>query len=161
MVRQEVLNSQAGRQIMKRPKVSILPAGLFHPALRARPAAAPTARPAGTLIALALALATVLVGCGDSAKTESKPTNGTSSGNPLTAPVDYLGAVGKAQKTAGKTVSSAGLTQAIKMFEAQEGRLPKSLNELVPEFMDKVPPPPAGMKYLYNPADGSLKVVPQ
>jgi hypothetical protein len=163
LVRQEVLNSQAGRQIMKRPKVSILPAGLSFPASGAQLGAIPAARTAGSRLALApaLALAAVLAGCGDSAKTEAKPTNGTSSGNPLTAPVDYLGAVGKAQKTAGKTVSSAGLTQAIKMFEAQEGRLPKSLNELVPEFMDKVPPPPAGMKYVYNPADGSLKVVPQ
>jgi len=47
------------------------------------------------------------------------------------------------------------------MFEAQKGRLPKDLNELVPEFISKIPPPPVGMKYVYNPADGSLKVAPQ
>ena len=100
-------------------------------------------------------------GCGDSSRSSSsKPTN-ASSGNPITAPVDYLGAVGQAQKSAAKTASSAGLTEAIKMFEAQEGRLPKNLNELVPEYISKIPAPPAGMKYSYNPADGSLKVVPQ
>jgi len=101
-------------------------------------------------------------GCGDSSSSSApKQTNANSSGNPLTAPADYLGAVGQAQKAAGKTVSSAGLNQAIKMFEAQEGRLPKSLNELVPQYISKIPAPPAGMKYSYSPADGSLKVVPQ
>lgn len=107
-----------------------------------------------------------LTGCsgGDkSASTSSSTAADTnkSSGNPITAPVDYLGAVAKAQKTANKTVATAGVTQAIRMFEAQEGRLPKTLNELVPNYVDRIPPAPAGMKYAYNPADGSVKIVPQ
>lgn len=103
----------------------------------------------------------LFAGCGDGGGDKSNPAGGTSSGNPITAPVDYLGAVGKAQQSAGKTTASVGLTQAIKMFEAQEGRRPRTLEELVPEFMDRIPAPPAGMKFLYNPADGSLKVIPQ
>ncbi len=102
-----------------------------------------------------------LSGCGDSSGSSKPKATNASSGNPLTAPADYLGAVGQAQKSAGKTLSAAGLTQAIQMFEGQKGRLPKNLDELVPEFIAKIPPPPAGMKYVYNPADGSLKVAPQ
>ena len=90
------------------------------------------------------------------------PASNNSSGNPLTAPVDYLGAVAKAKKFAVKSVDIAGLTQAIQSFQAQEGRLPKSLNELVrPEYLPKLPTPPPGMKFSYNPATGEVKVVPQ
>ena len=113
-------------------------------------------------LSLMLMAGALLSGCGDSSS--SPPANGagsSSSGNPVTAPVDYLGAVGKAQKSAGKVVASAGLTQAIQMFQGQEGRFPKSLSELVPNYVDKIPAPPAGMKYVYNPADGTLKVAPQ
>ena len=71
------------------------------------------------------------VGCSkqDSAKPAASQAEGSgaSSGNPLTAPVDYLGAMGKAQKSASKTVSAAGLDQAVKLFYAQEGRFPKDL----------------------------------
>ena len=78
----------------------------------------------------------LLSGC---KKKEAPPPEPTSSGNPLTAPVDYLGAVGKAKKTADKTVANAGLQQTINLF----------------------PAPPQGMKFDYNPAAGQLKVVPK
>jgi hypothetical protein len=85
-----------------------------------------------------------------------------SSGNPLTAPVDYLGAVAQAKKTAEKTVDTAALNQAIQLFYAQEGRYPKNLNELIgPDYLSKLPQPPPGMKFDYNPTTGQLKVVPQ
>jgi len=91
-----------------------------------------------------------------------KPTNTSDSvGNPITAPVDYLGAVGKAQKAATKTISSVGLQQAIQMFYAQEGRFPKELKELSPDYLGQIPPPPVGMKYSYDPKTGVVKVVPQ
>ena len=95
-------------------------------------------------------------------KKEAAPAEPSSSGNPLTAPVDYLGAVGKAKQTADKTVAKAGLQQTIDLFQAQEGRLPKDLNELVgPNYLSKLPAPPQGMKFDYNPATGQLKVVPK
>jgi len=84
----------------------------------------------------------------------------SSSGNPITAPVDYLAVQAKAKKMADKTLSSAGLSQAIGMFQAEKGRLPKDLNELVPDYLPKIPPPPAGMKYDYNASAGTIKVVP-
>jgi hypothetical protein len=104
-----------------------------------------------------------VVGCGKKETPPAQPTNApaTASGNPLTAPVDYLGAVAKAKKVADKTVGAAGFNQAIQMFQASEGRLPKTLNELVPDYLPSLPAPPAGMKYDYNPATGQFKVVAQ
>ena len=105
------------------------------------------------------------VGCSkqDSGKPAASQAEGSgaSSGNPLTAPVDYLGAMGKAQKSASKTVSAAGLDQAVKLFYAQEGRFPKDLKELVPGYLGAIPPAPQGMKYTYDAASGTVKVVPQ
>jgi hypothetical protein len=89
-------------------------------------------------------------------------TNASSSGNPLNAPADYLGEVVKAKKSAEKTVDTVALNQAVQLFYAQEGRYPKDLNELVgPNYLSKLPQPPPGMKFDYNPATGQLKVVPQ
>ena len=93
----------------------------------------------------------------------SAPANSsTSGGNPLSAPADYVGAVAKAKKTTEKTVDTAALNQAIQLFYAQEGRYPKNLNELAgPNYLGKLPQPPPGMKFDYNPTSGVLKVVPQ
>src|SRR4051812_5891715 len=71
-----------------------------------------------------------LSGCSKSeSAAPSKPSG--SSGNPITAPVDYLGAAAQGQKKAMKTLDEAGLNQTIQMFYAAEGRYPKDLNELV------------------------------
>jgi hypothetical protein len=83
-------------------------------------------------------------------------------GNPLTAPVDYIGALGKAQKSATKTIDTASISQAIQLFNAAEGRWPKDLNELVTEkYLGSIPAPPAGMRFQYNPATGAFRVVAQ
>jgi len=48
------------------------------------------------------------------------------------------------------------------MFYAQEGRYPKNLDELVgPNYLSRLPAPPPGMKFDYNPGTGQLKVVPK
>lgn len=109
-------------------------------------------------------LGAMLAGCGDSASdggaTAKKDANSNSSGNPVTAPVDYLGAVAKAKKTSVKVVDVASLKQAIAMFKMEEDRYPKDLNELVAkEYMPALPPPPYQMKYQYNPSNGEVKVV--
>jgi hypothetical protein len=111
--------------------------------------------------ALLLVAGLFFVGCKEKSAPQQTTNAASSGGNPITAPVDYLGAVGKAQKTATKTVTSAGLQQAIQMFYAEEGRFPKDLNELVPGQIHKVPPAPVGMKYDYDAKAGTLKIVPQ
>ena len=98
----------------------------------------------------------------DGCKGEKKSSSDTSSGNPLTAPADYVGALGKAQKSAQKTLSTVGLDQAIKTFHTEEGRLPKDLNELVSKgTISQIPSPPRGMKYDYDSTTGVIKVVPE
>jgi hypothetical protein len=109
---------------------------------------------------LLLAAVAAVAGCGKKEEPK-KPADTTSSGNPLTAPVDYLGAVGKAKTTVSKNLDLANVSQAIKMFEAAEERLPKSLNELVEKgYLPKLPVAPQGQKLSYDANTGQIKVVP-
>jgi len=103
-----------------------------------------------------------LSGCGkkEEKSTASSTNESNSSGNPLTAPVDYLGAVAKAKKASEKTIDTVYLNQAIQQFNAAEGRYPKDLNELVAEkYLTKIPEAPYGMKIVYDAASGQVKVV--
>lgn len=103
-----------------------------------------------------------LSGCGKSEPPPPSNAAKPSSGNPITAPVDYLGAAAQAQKKSMKTLDEAGLNQSVQMFYAQEGRYPKNLDELVsPNYLPRLPTPPPGMKFDYNPATGQVKVVPK
>ena len=115
----------------------------------------------------------VLVGCG---KKETPPADtstnkaaafnnavsNNSSGNPVTAPVDYLGAVAKAQQSSIKSIDTAYINQAVQQFQAMEGHLPKDLQELVTEkYLVRLPQVPHGMKLEYEAATGKVKVVPE
>ena len=118
-------------------------------------------RPLITLIGTAL----VIVGCSDNSSSP-KPAAGTnattSSGNPVTAPVDYLSAVANAQQSAVKTVDTVSLNQAIQQFGVDHGRTPKDLNELVEQkYIPKLPQPPYGTKFVYDAATGTVKIEKQ
>ncbi len=113
---------------------------------------------------LSLLACVVLVGCGGSSDKPPQTTNGAASGSssPLNAPADYVGALGKAKQTAVKTVDTASLNQAIQMFNVENGRNPKDLNELVEKKMiPRIPDVPRGMKLDYDATAGKVKVVPQ
>ena len=116
-----------------------------------------------TSFCLCLAGSLLLVGCGESADKPAQPTNGpVGGGNPLSAPADYVGALGKAQQTAVKTVDTTSLNQAIQMFNVDHGRNPKDLNELVEgKFIPKIPAAPYGMKLEYDATAGNVRVVKQ
>ena len=106
----------------------------------------------------------LFAGCGNKETTAgSKQTNPPSSvGNPLTAPVDYLGTVLKAQQSAVKTIDTVAIDQAVKVFYTEEGRFPKELNELVTHGdLPRLPNVPYGMKFDYDPKNGRVKVVPK
>ena len=106
-------------------------------------------------LGLVMVIGALLAGC--DTKEEAKPGS-----NPLNAPTDYLGAMEKAHKSAIKTVDTASLNSAIAMFEAQEGRYPKDLNELVTsQIMPALPKLPPGMKFEYDASAGKVKVVKQ
>ncbi len=76
--------------------------------------------------------------------------------------MDYLGALGKGQQQAVKTIDTASVDRAIQMFAVEKGRNPKDLNELVQEkFIPKIPDPPYGMKLVYDANAGTVKVEKQ
>ena len=82
--------------------------------------------------------------------------------NPLNAPADYGTALANAQKSATKTVDLASLAKAIELFQVNEGRLPKTLDELVAgKYISQIPPAPAGLRIVYDPATGAVKTVRQ
>jgi hypothetical protein len=116
-----------------------------------------------TIFCFSLAASLLLTGCGDSSDKPGQPTNGAAGGsNPLNAPADYVGALGKAKQTAVKTADTATLNQAIQMFGVDLGRNPKDLNELVEKkYIGKIPDAPSGMKLDYDATAGKVKVVPQ
>ena len=115
------------------------------------------------LFCLPLAASLLLIGCGESPNQPAQPTNAAASGSsPLSAPADYLGALGKAQQAAVKTVDTTSLNQAIQLFNVEHGRNPKDLNELVEKkFIPKIPDAPHGTKLDYDATAGKVKVVKQ
>jgi hypothetical protein len=110
-------------------------------------------------VCIGIVLAAGLAACGQK---ETAPSNSAaeSSGNPLTAPVDYLGSISKAKQSMEARLDTVALRQAIQMFQAQEGRFPRDLNELVAkQYLRSVPPAPAGSRLSYNAANGEVRVV--
>jgi hypothetical protein len=108
------------------------------------------------------ALALGLTACGPAADETSDPqTNSAVGNNPLTAPVDYLGAAAKAKQSATRTVDLAAVTRAVQMFQATEGRNPADLQELVTlGHMPRLPALPAGQQYQYDARTGQVRIVP-
>src|SRR6266571_8659876 len=114
------------------------------------------------IFCLSVLTVTLLVGCGEkSDKPAPGATNAANTGgSPLTAPVDYLRAAGKAQQSAVKTVDTTSLNQAIQLFNVEKGRNPKDLNELVQEkFIPQIPAAPYGTKLVYDAGAGKVSVV--
>jgi len=111
------------------------------------------------LIFLAGALA--VVGCGkeQTPPAPATPAPSASQGNPRDG---YLGTLVKGQQAAVKGIDTAALNQEVQLFNVQEGRLPKDLNELVAKgYLGKLPDPPVGMKINYDAVQGKVTVVPQ
>lgn len=111
---------------------------------------------------LAFVLVTVLGSTGCSRSTAPAPATSTnapaSSAQPLTAPVDYVGAVGRAGQHSAQVVDLAQVRQAIQQFHAGEDRYPQNLEELVKEgYLAKLPKLPAGREYRYDPATGQVR----
>jgi hypothetical protein len=105
------------------------------------------------LLLLSAGLVLVLAGCGKSSD-DSTPVS--------TAPVDYLKSATDSKHSADKTVDTAALIKAVDMFNVQEGRFPKDLDELVAKkYIPQIPTPPFGSKIEYDAKTGTVKVVKQ
>jgi hypothetical protein len=105
---------------------------------------------------LLVAAALVLEACGN--KENTPPPAAT----PASAPAGYLGTLVKGQQTAVKTIDVTSLNENIRLFNVQEGRNPKDLNELVTKnYLGALPALPPGMKFVYDPDQGKVSVAPQ
>jgi hypothetical protein len=104
-----------------------------------------------------------LSACEKKSDAPAPATNATSAASsPLNAPGDYLKALGNGQQAAVKVVDTTSIDKAIQLFSVENGRNPKDLNELVEQkFLSKIPETPYGTKLMYDPVNGTVKIVKQ
>ncbi len=110
-------------------------------------------------VSLCLLAALLLAGCGNN-------QGGSSQTNSATAPPapsgNYLDTLANSRDHAVGVVDVASINQAIQVFNANEGRYPVDLEELVTnKLIGQIPPTPRGKKLDYNAATGEIKLVDQ
>jgi hypothetical protein len=111
------------------------------------------------LIPLVAAMA-LLIGCGE--KASQKATQAVNAvSNVVDAPLNYLGAVVEAKKHAENVIDVSYINQDIQMFNASEGRYPKDLQELIPNYLGRMPEVPYGYRLVYDTNTYTVKTVPQ
>ena len=99
-----------------------------------------------------VAAVSLLAGCGEKNSAPAASTN----------PADITNNVlVNAKRTADKTIDVSYLNQAVQLFNVQEGRYPKTLDELTPKYVAKLPEPPLGYKLSYDAVKGEVSVVRQ
>jgi len=108
-------------------------------------------------IFISIVSAVLLAGCGGKPDSTTQGTNSVSTATNGFG--GYVKSLGEAQKAADKTIDVTSLNKAVELFNVQEGRYPKNLQELVPNYIPKIPDLPAGSKIVYDPASGTVKVV--
>ncbi|MCM8777644.1 MAG: hypothetical protein NC905_05225 [Candidatus Omnitrophica bacterium] len=90
--------------------------------------------------------------CSRKKKTEEELT-------PFNAIEKYGGVMGTAMKKSKAMDDVLYLKNKINTFQVQEGRYPYSLNELVEKkYIDRLPEPPKGMSFRYDPSTGNVSV---
>jgi hypothetical protein len=100
---------------------------------------------------LILVFAILVGGCG---KEESSA--------PASAPTGYVGTLEKGQQSSVKAVDVTSLNQDVQLFNVQEGRNPKDLDELVSKhYIGALPEVPQGMKFVYDAAQGKVSLASQ
>lgn len=112
-------------------------------------------------LGIVLIFAFVVSGCEKSQEPKS-PNGAKQPQTSVAAPVDYLGAVAKARKSAERTVDLASLNRAIQSFHAMEDRYPKDLQELVQQhYLASLPIAPTGMRIVYDATRGEARIIKQ
>ena len=88
--------------------------------------------------------------------------HGTTFGNTISAPVDYLDTLNKGKKTAENTIDTTSVNKAIEMFQALEGRNPKDLQELVTSGnIKEIPKDRYGRQLVYDAKTGTVHIDPK
>ena len=100
-------------------------------------------------------------GCNQGSKSNQN-AGGNGAATPATTPGDYTAVLEKAHTMAIKTADLSSLNNAVGQFNVAEGRYPKDLDELISmKYFPRLPAPPAGMKYDYDPATGRVGLSPK
>ena len=110
-----------------------------------------------------LLAAALFVGCGNNNTAKEENTAAETNPPPAENNVDYLGAMGQAQKQAVKVIDISTIQEAINLFHAEEDRYPESLDELTTagSYLPSIPELPKGLTYSYSPKTGKIKAVPE
>jgi len=105
------------------------------------------------LAAFAGAALFVLAGCsgGSSSSTPAQTNTAANNSSPIVQPEIY----------AQQKVDVASLNQALQQYNASEGHYPQTLQDLVPNYLAKIPQAPTGYKINYDATSGSASVVQQ
>ena len=107
-----------------------------------------------------VAAVVLLTGCGEKAsKKATQAVNAVS--NVVDAPLNYVGAVVNAKNHAENVIDVSYINQDIQMFNASEGRYPKDLQELIPNYLGKMPEVPYGYKLVYDTNTYTVRAVPK
>jgi len=96
-----------------------------------------------------IVIAALLAGCGESPRPQTQVNPADITNNTLV----------NAKRTADKTIDVSFINQAIQLFNVQEGRNPKTLDELTPKYVAKIPEAPLGYKLSYDGKKGEVSVV--
>jgi hypothetical protein len=99
------------------------------------------------------AIAFALAGCsgGSSSTTPAQTKTTANNSSPIVQPEIY----------AQQKVDVAALNQALQQYNASEGHYPQTLQDLVPNYLAKIPQAPSGYKINYDANNGSASVVKQ
>jgi hypothetical protein len=104
-----------------------------------------------------VAAALVSGGCGK--EQSSTPPAAAPAATPAAPTGGYLGTLARGHQSAVKTIDVTSLNQEIELFNVQEGRNPKDLDELVTlHYLGALPNPPIGMKLVYDAAVGKVSI---
>ena len=106
---------------------------------------------------LSITAAIFLTGCGDSSKKTADAVGSVS--NVVNAPLNYVSAVVQAQKHAENVIDVSYINEDIQMFNAAEGHYPKDLQEMVPNYLGKIPAVPFGYQLVYDTNSWTVKTV--
>jgi hypothetical protein len=111
-------------------------------------------------IFVSIAAAVLLAGCGNGSSSQNSGANPAAT--PASdSPAGYLNGLVNSKKQADKTIDVSYLNQALQLFNVQEGRFPKTLEELTPKYVAQIPVAPIGYKLDYDATKGEVKMVAQ
>ncbi|MGH7980967.1 MAG: hypothetical protein ACREE6_16440 [Limisphaerales bacterium] len=105
------------------------------------------------LFAVASGLVLALAGCTGGSSNSTAPATNTSASSSSSTVMP--------QVYAQKKVELASLNQAVQQYHAAEGHYPGNLDDLAPDYVERIPQPPAGYKFDYDANNGTVNLVQQ